>query len=165
MSRGFVKESDQEEVPLVVPRAPIPNGVTNYVTPNGLEELEEEQKQLIAKREKLKTENAEKNRVQINHIRANLDLLVKRINSAIVIDLENQPKDTVHFGATVTICMEDDSDEQHYQIVGVDEADISKNKVSFLSPIARVLMNKKVGDQFNLKTPKSDRAMKVKAIE
>lgn len=165
MSRGFVKESDQEEVPLVVPRAPIPNGVPNYVTPNGLRELEEEQEALIAEREVLKEQSAEKNRVQINHLRATLDLLVKRINSAILVDLEKQPKDTIHFGATVTLYIDGENDEQQYQIVGVDEANISQNKVSFLSPIAKGLMNKKVGEQFILKTPKGNRTMRVKAIE
>lgn len=47
MSRGFVKEGDQEEVPIVIPRANLPDGVTNYVTPNGFEELKQEHKSLI----------------------------------------------------------------------------------------------------------------------
>jgi len=46
MSRGFVKEDDQEEAPIIPPRAALPNGVTNYVTPNGLQELKTELKQL-----------------------------------------------------------------------------------------------------------------------
>jgi transcription elongation factor GreB len=44
MSRGFVKEDDQEEAPIIPPRAALPNGVTNYVTPNGLQELKTELK-------------------------------------------------------------------------------------------------------------------------
>jgi len=40
MSRGFVKEEDQEEPVIIPPRAAIPDGVTNYVTPNGLQELQ-----------------------------------------------------------------------------------------------------------------------------
>ena len=42
MSRGFVKEGDQEEVPMVLPRAFLPQGVPNYVTPEGLLLLSEE---------------------------------------------------------------------------------------------------------------------------
>ena len=47
MSRGFVKEGDQEETPLVTPRVHLPPGVTNYVTPHGLEELKQEHKSLV----------------------------------------------------------------------------------------------------------------------
>lgn len=43
MSRGFVKEDDQEEAPIIPPRAALPSGQTNYVTPNGLKELKEEE--------------------------------------------------------------------------------------------------------------------------
>ncbi len=50
MSRGFVKEGDQEETPLVTPRAHLPAGVVNFVTPKGLEELKEEQSALIEER-------------------------------------------------------------------------------------------------------------------
>lgn len=42
MNRGFVKESDQEESPIIPTRAPLPNGVANYVTPQGKEMLREE---------------------------------------------------------------------------------------------------------------------------
>ena len=42
MSRGFVKEDDQEEAPLIPPRAPLPDGVANYVTPRGMRLLLEE---------------------------------------------------------------------------------------------------------------------------
>ncbi|WP_373399556.1 hypothetical protein V8V91_07585 [Algoriphagus halophilus] len=47
MSRGFVKEEDQEETPLVPPRVELPNGVTNYVTENGLAELLSEKEALL----------------------------------------------------------------------------------------------------------------------
>lgn len=48
MSKGFVKEGDQEDVPLVLPRAPLPGGVTNYVTPAGMAALLNERSQLLA---------------------------------------------------------------------------------------------------------------------
>jgi len=46
MSRGFVKEGDQEETPIIPPRAALPNGATNYVTPTGMQLLLNERKQL-----------------------------------------------------------------------------------------------------------------------
>lgn len=165
MSRGFVKEDDQEEVPLVTPRAHLPIGVENYVTPNGLKELKHEQNSLVEERKKLKEQSAENNRVQINYITAKLRLLEKRINSARIVDIANQPKYEIHFGATITLYKEEEGCECQYQIVGVDEANISSNKISFLSPVAKVLQNKKVGNEITLKTPKGNRKMRIKAIE
>ena len=51
MSRGFVKEGDQEETPIIPPRAALPKGATNYVTPTGLQLLLDERKQLEDERE------------------------------------------------------------------------------------------------------------------
>lgn len=45
MSRGFVKEGDQEETPIIPPRAALPAGATNYVTPTGMELLQAERKE------------------------------------------------------------------------------------------------------------------------
>ncbi|HCX99708.1 MAG TPA: transcription elongation factor GreA, partial [Bacteroidales bacterium] len=46
MSRGFIKEDDQEEIPLVPPRAHLPEGVINYVTQVGMDELLDERQKL-----------------------------------------------------------------------------------------------------------------------
>jgi len=165
MSRGFVKEGDQEETPMVPPRAHLPNGVTNYVTPNGFEELKNEQNSLIEERNVLKEQSAENNRVQINFINVKLRLLEDRINSAKIVDLTNQNQDEVLFGATITLLIEEEKTESQYQIVGVDEANVSRNKVSFLSPIAKVLQNKKVGDTITLNTPKGSKNLKITAIK
>ncbi|MBE9468066.1 MAG: GreA/GreB family elongation factor [Bacteroidetes bacterium] len=165
MSRGFVKEGDQEETPMVNPRAHLPNGLTNYVTPNGLEELKNEQNTLIEERNVLKEQSAENNRVQINFITAKLRLLEDRINSAKIVDLTNQNQDEVLFGATITLFIEEEKTECQYQIVGVDEANVSRNKVSFLSPIAKILQNKKLGDKITLQTPKGNTNMRIEAID
>ena len=53
---------------------------------------------------------------------------------------------------------------QHYQIVGVDEADIAKQKLSFISPIAKLLMGKRVGDKPMLKLAKEDRVFEIISI-
>ena len=93
----------------------------------------------------------------MNNITAKLKLLNNRITEARIINLEDQPKDEIRFGATVTLKTEGTNEMQTFQVVGVDEANISRGKISFLSPLARVLTNKKVGDKVVLKRPKGDR--------
>ncbi len=99
------------------------------------------------------------NRVQINHITAKLNLLIERINSAKVVEVNTSVQDEIHFGAKITLYKKDEDSTAEYQIVGVDEADIFENKISFLSPMAKDLLNKKIGDEIILKTPKGDRVM------
>ncbi len=164
MSRGFVKESDQEETPLLPPRATLPVGVLNYVTPNGFKELEQELDLLVEERKALLKQLDENNRVQINYLTAKLNLLEERINSARTVDLSTQPQNEIHFGATITVFKVEENCECQYQIVGVDEADVAKSKISFLSPIAKALLNKKAGDEITLQTPIGKRILKVEAI-
>ncbi len=63
MSRAFVKEGDQEEIPLIPPRASLPPGVTNYVTSIGLEQLLDEQRQLEEEKSTLHLENETEHRI------------------------------------------------------------------------------------------------------
>ena len=161
MSRGFVKEDDQEEIPMVPPRAHLPVGVTNYVTQVGMDELLEEKERLTKEKENLDIANENERRIALNHINAKLNLLTNRISEAKIIDLKEQPSSEVRFGASVTLKIELTKSIQTFQIVGVDEADISKGKISFLSPLARILTNKKVGDKVALKQPGGDRVFEI----
>lgn len=165
MSRGFVKEGDQEEMPLVTPRAHLPAGVTNYVTPTGYDALMYERDTMISERKALIEQSDKDNRVDINYLTAKLNLLEERINSAKLIDLQKQTQNAISFGAKITVYKEEEKCDCKYQIVGVDEANISQNKVSFLSPFAKVLINKQVGDKISLKTPQGLRTMLVEKIE
>ena len=140
MSRGFIKEGDQEEIPRVPMRAYLPEGVPNYVTKEGLEALKEELKDLEAERVK-----AGDNYIMVNFIDASIKLLVDRINSAVEVDLSKSNKETVSFGAWVRY------NGRVVRIVGVDEADVNKGLISFISPIAKSLIGKKVGDIIELK--------------
>tara|TARA_R110002072_G_scaffold140267_2_gene284128 strand:+ start:131 stop:637 length:507 start_codon:yes stop_codon:yes gene_type:complete len=165
MSRGFVKEDDQEEIPLVPARVHLPEGVTNYVTPLGMNELLEEKQKLIDEKDQLELTNENEKRIAVNHINAKLQLLNNRISTAKLISLEDQPKNEVRFGAWVTLKIGSQTKLQRYQIVGVDEADISKRKISFISPIAQILTNKKVGEKAILKLAKGDRVFEVIQID
>ncbi|UII21262.1 GreA/GreB family elongation factor [Fulvivirga ligni] len=162
MSRGFVKEEDQEEIPMVPPRADLPAGVTNFVTQNGLNDLLKEKDGLIKERDGLSSINENEKRIATNFINAKLKLLNERINEAKVISLEDQPKDEVRFGATITLKV--GAKSMKYQIVGVDEADIAKGKIAFISPLARILIEKKAGEVAVLELSKGSREFLISEI-
>jgi transcription elongation factor GreA len=71
-----------------------------------------------------------------------------------VIDQTIIKSDKIVFGATVVLEEEDTGNKITYQIVGVDEADIKKNKVSITSPLSRSLIGKKEGDEVEVNAPK-----------
>ena len=146
MSRGFVKEGDQEEPPMIPPRAALPAGVTNYVTPNGLEQLRAELSQLESERMKIQAENdSEKRRAQAL-IDGKINLLTERLNTARLLKPGDQPEDEVRFGAKVQLEYIDSGQIQEFQIVGVDEADIKKKKIAFVAPLARAITGKKLDE-------------------
>lgn len=149
MSRGFVKEDDQEEAPFIPPRAALPGGVINYVTPYGYEQLLKERDSLEEKSVNINIENDKEKR----HVRAtltgSLNLLNERISSARIIKFEDQPKDVVRFGAKVRFQFTTGSqsgEEKTFQLVGVDEANIKEDKIAFVAPLAVALTGKKAGE-------------------
>ena len=150
MSRGFVKEGDQDEVPMVLPRAFLPSGTPNYVTLEGL-------KRLLDEMESLKKEwtDAGSNYVTKNYLDAKMRLLSERINSAVLIDNTKVNPDVVSFGMYVKY------NDKVIRIVGVDEADASKGLISFISPIAKALIGKKKGDKFEIKVPRGTEIVEI----
>ena len=152
MSRGFVKEDDQEEIPIVPQRAYLPEGVTNFVTRAGMDQLLAEKQMLINEKDNLSSANENEKRIALNYINAKLQLLNNRIAEARVVNLKEQPQNEIRFGALVTLKTEGSGNIQTFQIVGVDEADISKGKISFISPLAKTLINKKTRRQSYFKT-------------
>lgn len=156
MSRGFVKEDDQEDIPIVPQRAFLPEGVTNFVTQAGMSQLLSEQQMLISEKDNLSSTSESEKRIALNYINAKLQLLNNRIAEARIVNLKEQPQKEIRFGALVTLRTEVSDKIQTFQIVGVDEADISKGKISFISPVAKSLINKKIGDKVVLKRAKED---------
>lgn len=149
MSRGFVKEEDQEEAPFIPPRAALPPGVTNYVTPQGYQQLKKERYELEDSRRDLDITSDKEKRHATAVIDGKLSLLNERIASARILKAEDQPKEEVRFGATVRfrfLSGNGKDSEQEFTIVGVDEADIKQRKIAFLAPLARALTGKKVGE-------------------
>lgn len=164
MSRGFVKEEDQEEPVLVPPRAAIPEGVTNYVTPKGLEELKQELKDLEYERAHVEAENDTEKRRSQSLIDGKINLLAKRLQTARLLDPKDQPENEIRFGANVKLKNETSGQLQEFQIVGVDEADIKKKKIAFVAPIAIAVTGKKVGELVDFKLGNEVRKLKVLEI-
>ena len=83
---------------------------------------------------------------------------------AVVVDPTEVQSEKVVFGATVTISDEDDQ-EVTYQIVGEDEIDIKKQKISWKSPMAKALLGKSLGDEVIVKKPSGDEVFLIESIK
>jgi len=151
MSRGFVKEEDQEEPVLIPPRAALPDGVTNYVTPNGLAKLKQELKDLEYERAHVEAENDTEKRRSQSLVDGKINLLAERLQSVRLLDPKDQPKDEIRFGAQVKLENRTSGQLQEFEIVGVDEADIKKKKIAFVAPIAKAVTGRKVGEEIDFK--------------
>ena len=150
----------------------------NYITPTGIEAMRAELNHLrrVERPEVVATvswaagngdrsENGDYiyGKKRLRQIDGRMRHLLKRLEIAEVVDPLAQPdKDRIFFGATVTY------EDQHgkmrtIRIVGTDEAEIGKNEVSWVSPIARALMRKEVGDVAMLQTP--DGEVEIEVLE
>ena len=77
-----------------------------------------------------------------------------KLSTSQVIDIKNiEPSDKVIFGTTVTVSNIEQQKSVTYKIVGEDEADASKGKISFASPLAKQLIGKFEGDLLKVETP------------
>lgn len=88
-----------------------------------------------------------------------------KLAGAEVINPAEIKSDRIVFGAHVTIVDEESEEESKYQIVGVDEADVKQGMISILSPLARALIGKKVGDSVVVQSPKGDKDYEVISFE
>lgn len=102
---------------------------------------------------------------RLREIDKRIQFLVKEIDNSEVIDPAKIKADFVKFGATVKL-LDDDDNEKTYSIVGVDEVDVNKGRISWLSPLGSSLVNAKakVGDYVTYKTPKGDLGVEVVEI-
>lgn len=169
MSRAFVKEDDAGEAPIIPPRAALPPGVANYVTPGGLEKLREEMAQLEAERSKAEANHEdEANRTrQLTILNSQISALNNRLASAKVIDPANQPSGEVRFGAKVTLHTLQGGKvglKRVFTIVGVDEADVAAGKIAFVAPIARAIQGAKAGQTVTLQLGKNEELVEITEI-
>lgn len=162
MSRAFVKEPDGDmagdEQP-DLPQSPHPN----YVTPAGLAELETRLAEREGRRQHLVASDDLADKLPLAQVDRDIRYLKGRIERAIPVDAASQPAGEVCFGALVGIADESGSEAQ-YAIVGEDEADAQRGKVSWVSPLARALVGARVGDVITWKRPSGDVELEVVSI-
>jgi len=169
MSKAFTKESDgEDEDDLPEDVGGLPISAKNYMTPQGFARLREELDALMRKErpEVVKvvtwaagngdrSENGDYiyGKKRLREIDRRIRFLSKRLESAEVVDPQRQKnRDRVFFGATVTYAAARGA-ERTVTIVGIDEIDLDRGQVSWISPIARALMKAQEGDVVELRTP------------
>lgn len=90
--------------------------------------------------------------------------LENKIATAEIIDTSRLPDDRIVFGSKFVLCNLDTNEELTYQIVGVDESDLNQGKISIVSPIAKALIGKTLGDTVIVKTPNGNREYEILKI-
>jgi transcription elongation factor GreB len=151
VSKAFTKESDQAEV-FAPPRVPLPPGTPNYITKAGAQRIHEELTRLL-ERKRASPEGEQNLDGRIQHLQS-------LIGSFIVV--EPSSSEVVRFGAQVTV--KRGGARETYTIVGVDEIDLDQNHISWLSPLARALMSRRVGDRVQFQSPAGREELEVIAI-
>ncbi len=176
MNKAFTKETEQDEDDEPEHASALPAGAKNYITPAGFKRLKDEALRLLDReRPELvkviqwaasngdRSENADYiyGKRRLREIDRRIRFLTKRLDIAEVVDPSvREASDQVFFGATVTVAKQDGA-EHTYSIVGVDEADVSRGRISWVSPLARALLKAREGDQVTVKTPGGDEALDI----
>ncbi len=145
MSRAFVNEDAQSKAQAELPERP-QSPHPNYVTPQGLATLERRLADLLAERSVLSNgAEAMSQEAALRRIDRNARYVGVRIDRAVLVNPDEQPRDEVAFGASVCVCGTD-GEERVFAIVGEDEADAAIGKVSWVSPLANALLGARVED-------------------
>lgn len=183
MSKAFTKESDEGPLDEIIaePKDLLPPGAKNYVTPEGAEALRAELKrleqvvrpQVVGAKGGGKKASSVKGSVEgkslspkarLAAIDRRIQFFRERVANMVVVDPKTQDQDSVHFGATVTVA-DAEGNEKIYKIVGVDESEPSKGRVSFISPIGNALISAREGDAVRVDLPDGTIELEVLEIE
>jgi transcription elongation factor GreB len=182
MSKAFTKEGDgdgPDDDDFDDIDDQLPPNTKNLMTPEGYAALAEELRWLLKEERPRITEivswaagNGDRsengdyiyNKKRLREIDRRIRYLTKRTESAEIVDPKQQQGiEQVFFGATVTYVREDDS-EHTVKLVGVDEADFSKGKINWQSPVARALMKLRVGQSADVRVADKIETIEVVAI-
>jgi len=174
MSKALVKEESGtgEEEDAAAPK-PAPGG-KNYITPAGYARLEAELRKLVeVERPEVvkvvawaaslgdRSENADYTygKRRLREIDRRVRFLIKRLESAQVVNSAGRETDQVFFGATVRIRTQTETRE--ITIVGVDEADPARGQVSWISPMAKALLKAREGEVVTLRSPAGEEQLEI----
>ena len=166
MSKAFTRESDDAPELPIRPRrpSPLPPGARNYLTAGGAQSLREELNRLLhIDQPRLAASNDEDAKRQLQALNERIEQLQQSLHSAVVVTPPSMPDDRVRFGATVTV-RNQGGDESRYRIVGVYETDIDRDWVSWLSPIAKALLNARLGERVRIKLPGGEEQLEIVGV-
>jgi transcription elongation GreA/GreB family factor len=160
MSRAFVKEPEGDQPGDIPPERP-QSGHPNYITVQGLEDLKCRFESLRNRARALEGVEQELSaKSELTLVQAELRFVEKRIQAAIPVDPAVQEGEEIRFGATVDL--EDEEGGRHaFTIVGEDEADPERGLISWVSPLGRALLNRRVGDAVRWQRPVGDLELEV----
>ena len=163
MSKAFTREDDSEELPPPPRRSsPLPPGAKNYLTADGAQRLRAELERCIERRTRAAGDSADA-KLELQKIDLHIAALQAVLDSAVVTPPPEKPWNEVRFGASVKV--RDAAGEQStYRIVGVDETDIDRDWVSWVSPIARALLSARVGQRVRFRVPAGERELEILSI-
>jgi transcription elongation factor GreB len=181
MSKAFTREDDnlKDDDSLPDDGPVLPQGVKNYITPAGANRLRDELKKLLdEERPKIvetvtwaasngdRSENADYiyGKRRLREIDRRIRFLSKRLEAAEIIDPEAQRSERVVFGATVKV-KDEAGNPKTYSIVGIDETDVKRGRISWISPVGKALLRSRVGDYVTIHTPRGEEELEVVAIE
>lgn len=167
MNKAFVKEAEDADDEDGAPEVALPSG-TNYMTTRGHAAIRTEFEHLVkVERPALvqvvswaagngdRSENGDYiyGKKRLREIDRRIRFLSKRLETAVVVEPSSQENvEQVFFGATVSIC-DGDGCEATYQIVGIDEANASEGRISWISPLAKALLKAREGDTVRFQSP------------
>ena len=180
MNKAFVKDPEGEDDELEALAPALPAGTRYYITRHGFQVLKEELDRLVrVERPEVvsvvswaasngdRSENGDYiyGKSRLREIDRRIRFLIKRLEAATVVDPREQENlEQVFFGATVTVC-DAEGDEATYQIVGVDEANASDGRISWVSPLAKALLKARLGDTVRFMSPSGLRELDIVDIQ
>ena len=166
MSKAFTRENDDVHEPPVATRLPslLPEGATNYMTPDGAQALRDELAALVAgSKSKAEAPAAPAvSRALAQEREQRIRAIHLSLRSAVIVQppAEGASHDRVRLGALVTV-RKPDGEEAHLRVVGVDQADADRGWVSFLSPLGRALLDAPVGDTVRVQLPSGAQELEI----
>jgi transcription elongation GreA/GreB family factor len=151
VNRAFVKDPDETGAPEPLPeRHQSPH--TNYVTPVGLRQLQSLHAELEARRQRLLGEGKQASPQDLALVQRDLRYVEERVGRAVLVAPGGGAPNRVHFGATVGV-RDEVGAIQTFTIVGEDEADPALGKLSWVSPLAKALLNAELGELVKWRRP------------
>jgi transcription elongation factor GreB len=167
MSKAFTRdENEGPDIPDVVP-APslIAPGAKNYITPGGAQNLRAELQKLVevTRPELVEARDDPDAKRQLARLDQRIRQLEESLQTAEIVEPAEDGRDVVRFGAWVTVG-EPAGEDTTYRIVGVDETDPENNWVSWMSPIAKALLNRKRGDRVPFKFPSGEAVLEIQEV-